>query len=153
MATGDPICGICGFYNCNHMDAGLRTYTGSGPIIAGETFKSGENVSFDRNEFDRIQREKNKITCPVCGSDKLLKYKVIRDDTQEVEYLCHCSKCGEDGDFANINDQIYYWSQLPVLTKFDHYSDNRDEGPNGKIIKYKVDYSRGPNDPERIKKI
>lgn len=152
MPTGDFLCKICGFYNCIHTEAGPRTYTGGGPII-GEPFKIGEDVSLDRNEFDRLQREKNKIKCPVCDSSDILKYKVVRDDTQEIDYLCHCSKCGADGDFVGINDQIYHWSQLPTLRRFNHYSDNRDEGPQGKIIKYRVDYDRGPNDPERIKKI
>jgi transcription elongation factor Elf1 len=108
-------------------------------------------MAFDANEFDRMRREKNKITCPVCGSDNLVKYKEVRDGNQEVEYLCHCSKCGEEGDFADINDKIWYWSQLPVRRRFDHYSDNRDEG--GKIEKYRVDYDRGANDPSRIKKV
>jgi predicted RNA-binding Zn-ribbon protein involved in translation (DUF1610 family) len=112
-----------------------------------------QKAKFSRARFDRrIAAElKKRLLCQLCGSNKLTKYKKVRNNTQEIEYLCYCPDCGFEGDMFHINDLVYYWSKLPVRRVFDSYSDYRDEG--GKIEKHRIDYDAKWDDPKRVRKV
>lgn len=94
-----------------------------------------------------------KIECPVCGSNKLEKYKEIRQDTQELEFLCRCAECGEVGDFLNINDAIYYWSQLKTRRIFTSITDYSDDSSGSGVMKTTVNYDEPVESQHRIKSL
>jgi hypothetical protein len=108
---------------------------------------------FDREAFDRkIEAERRqRVRCQLCTGDKVQRYKEVRNDTQEIEYLCYCPDCGYEGDMLNINDAIYDWSTLPERRVFTSYTDYRDEG--GVIEKREVNYDAKWDSPQRVKKV
>jgi transcription elongation factor Elf1 len=89
------------------------------------------------------------MNCPVCGSDKLSRFREIRLGTDLSDYWCRCETCGESTDLFGINDLVYAWGQLPQCRKFEVFYDYRDEG--GKIGKHAVDFDADVNSPDRIK--
>ena len=106
-----------------------------------------------RESFDAKQEEelKKRLRCQLCDGNNVTKYKKIRDDTQEIEYLVHCPDCGFQGDMFHINDLVYYWSKLPSRRVFERYQDNREDG--GTIKKISIDHDAKWDDPNRVKEI
>lgn len=55
-----------------------------------------------------------RVTCPICGSADIERHEGLRkigdaltgfEQIKEFNFVCR--RCGEDGDFANLNEQLY----------------------------------------------